>query len=188
MKTNYTEATTIRVVLATLAFLTTLTVIGGFYFMQNYLKDFANQPNASLKSVSSVISSQSLTKLQNDISTYKISADKANAITLSSHDFPTKIINDLNKYAASTGIGITYAVVETPTSNLKSLAPINNIQPKFISITFSKSMPFTNFIKFLKAIDTNLPKIQPTNINISRDPSSNSLVKVDPIILEVYIK
>ncbi|MEI7539628.1 MAG: hypothetical protein WCJ36_02570 [Candidatus Saccharibacteria bacterium] len=188
MKTNYTEATTIRVILATVAFLTTVTIIGGFYFTQNYLKDFANQPNTSSQSVNSAISSQSLTKLQNDISTYKVSNDKANAITLSSRDFPTKITNDLNKYATSTGIDITYAVAETPTSNLKNLAPISNIQPKFISVTFNRSMPFTNFIKFLKAIETNLPKMQPTNITISRDPSSGNLVKVDPIILEVYIK
>lgn len=188
MKTNHTEATTIRVALSVIVCFIAITLTGGFYFIQNYLKDFANQPDASSQSISSIISSQSLTKLQNDISVYKISADKANVITLSAHDFPTKITNDLSKYATSTGINITYAVVDTPTSNFKNLAPINNIQPKFISVTFNKSMPFTNFIKFLKAVETNLPKMQPTNIAISRDPSSSSLIKVDPIILEVYIK
>lgn len=188
MKASYAKATTIRAILSTIAFLATATVIGGFYFAQNYLKDFANQPNASSQSVANVISSQSVTKLQNDINTYKVSNDKANSITLSSRDFPTKITNDLNKYATSTGIDITCAIVETPTSNLKNPTPISNIQPKFISVTFNRSVPFTNFIKFLKAIETNLPKMQPTNITIGRDPSSSNLVKVDPIILEVYIK
>lgn len=188
MKKSHTEAIVIRKILAIIVFLIAVIVIGGFYLTQNSLRNFAAEPDASSQSTTSAISSQNLAKLQNDISIYKVSADKANAITLSSQNFPERIINDLNKYAISTSVDITCTVVQTPTSNFKSLAIIKDIQPKFVSVTFNRSMPFTNFIKFLKAVETNLPKMQVTNITIARDPSSSSLIKVDPIILEVYIK
>jgi len=188
MKKLQIKATSLRTLMLVLIIIIVAVIGGGFYYAQTWLRDFASTPADASKSSTSAVGSSDVTQLKNEIASQKVAAEKAINITASTTDFKSKIQQDLNKYASSTGVVISnYDALQASDVKISSL-PIIGVTSNFVEVKLENPVPYTNLIKFIKAIETNLPKMKITSLNITRADSPNTSVTVGPITIEVYTK
>jgi len=184
------KATSLRTTMIFAVFIIVLIATTGFYYAQGWLSEFATEVNNTTskpKVGESDSDAQALKQLQNEIASNQASGNKANSITVSSQNYQTQVTQDLNKYASDNSISITNYSFEKP-AGIKTSPSVNGSQSNFVTITLSDPIPFTNLMKFIKSIESNLPKMQLTGINLSRASNSDSDVTVEPLVIEVYTK
>ena len=186
MKDSGTKATSLRKILIVIFVLLVLLLVGGFYYAQDYLNKYIGNSITINSTITSATNGEEAEQLQEDISNQKVATDKALKITLSSQNYQSQITQDLNKYATTNGISITeIASTQNPITNN---SPINGVQSNFIRLTIANPISYDSFIKFLKAIETNLPKMKLTGISIKPQENTNNYINVEPLIIEVYTK
>lgn len=186
MKKSKMKATSLRTTMVTIIIVTMILTGVGFYYAQGYLDSFATSiaPTIS-KSTAGNDNPQVTEKIQKEIAEIQTTVDKSNSITSTLADYQNRVVKDLNIYASNNSITISDYKFATP-AKVSGLA--NNIQSNTITITISNPIAFTNLMKFFKSIETNLPKMQITGVNLKRDSSQKDMVTVDPLIIETYIK
>lgn len=189
MKKTTLKASTLRSIMIVTIFITIGLLGYGFYYAQNWLNTYAVSVGEIVaKSTAKSTSSQGIAELQTEIGARQSAVSKASGITVSSSDYQSQIIGDLTKYALNNGILITdYDVANPAIADIK-IQPISGVSSSYITITFGNPVPMTGLIKFLKSIETNLPKMQLTGISLKDNPSLAGTVNVDPITIEVYTK
>lgn len=176
------QATYLRNFLLISLSLVLIAMAGGFYYVQDQLRTLSNNPVNSGTTVN--MSSEQLIQLQTAVSSHKEVTKKANSLIASSQDYQNQVMNDLNRYAAESGVGITsYKSADPKTTDLSGIA---GLAPKFMSITLSNPVSYPGLIKFLRSIETNTPKMQLTGIGVSRTGRSNGAVNVDDLTIEVF--
>jgi hypothetical protein len=154
----------------------------GFYIAQNWLKDYATTVEKSINgSKSGDISPESIASLNQALSSRQTSIDKAAAVTISSANYQSQAISDLNTYASKTNITITDFSTTDVTQNSSTLI---GVIPKYIKITLQNPTRTESLLQFLSLIETNLPKMQPTGISLNQ--ASTGTVNVDPLTIELY--
>lgn len=163
-------------------------IIGGFYYAQIWLKDIAVNSKSNSSQSTTSYGSTSQAQLQTELSSQKVAVDKAAGIVISSQDYQNKIKQDLDKYALDTGVTITDYGPTQPDSTGSIATPINGLQSNYVKVTIKNPIPYTNLIKFIKAIETNIPKMELTGISLSHSENSGDSVMVKPLIIEVYTK
>ena len=186
MKKSRIKATTIRMAMFIALSLIILLTATGFYFAQDWLRNFATKSNQT-SSASTVgnNNSQSLQQIQDDIAANQASADKANSMIASSQNYQTQIINDLNKYASTAGVSIvSHKSAQSPASVIK----IAGLESGFVTITLANPVPLKNLLQFFKLIEASLPKMQITGIDLTPTSSSSDSVTVEPITIGVYTR
>ena len=159
----------------------------GFYYAQNWLNQMAVDVNKTSSDLAKNDDTQVQANLQKEIASLKPVELKASGLLSSSSDYQSSVSSDLAKYATSTGIQID-GVSPSQLPVGANVSNIYGVQAKYVSVTLHNPVPFNNLIKFLKAIETNIPKMRLTGITINHSASLGGSVKVDPIILEVYTK
>ena len=181
MKKTNTKASSLRSIMVMLLFLAIGLSAVGFYYAQVWLNDFAiSVGQVVAKSTTNSTSPQGISQLQSTMSSKQTVIDKLNAFTVSSQDYQSQAISDLNKYAANNEISISDFNVASTTATA--------INVKNITIKLANPVQISSLIKFLKSIETNLPKMQITEITIKDNSSKAGTVNVDPLIIEVYTK
>lgn len=185
MKNFHFKATTLSIAMTIILLLLGGLIIGGFYYAQDWLREQSGVSTQSTTgNTSTIIPSQS----QNNTTGQDVVSIKSTTLVSSKSDYQTKIQQDLNKYASETGVKIKdYGTTSAPQDNT-SIQLINGVEANYVKVTLENPVTFTNLIKFIKAIETNIPKMKITGINISRSNNSNDLVKIDPITIEVYTR
>lgn len=157
----------------------------GFYFAQTALVEYSKVVTQTIAdSTNSGKDVQSLKKLQADINTLQDVVVKTNSITASSSDYQSQVITDINTYAQSAGIGVSnYTFTQTPTATVAGAA-----QSSTVTLTLTSPMPYTSLLKFLRLIETNLPKMQVSSVNLTRVEGDSSMVRTDSIAIDVYTR
>jgi len=188
MKKSKTKATTLRTFLSVFIIIIIGLSVIGFYYTQDWLNKLAVEIGRTVSdSTAGNSNTQAFKNLQDDIAKNQVSAKKANNIITSSQNYQSQVPQDLNKYASSTGVSIvSYNLTQSATAGVQSSVSINGVQSSFITITLGSPVQFTNLMQFLKAIESNLPKMQLTGINISSVPGSDNTVTIEPLTIEVY--
>lgn len=177
----------LRASLIVLVILMIAVLAGGFYYAQNWLNDIAIEVNKTSTELAKNDSVQAQANLNKEISNQKPVETKASGLLSSSSDFQNTVTADVSKYATNTGIEIE----SVSPSQLPVGATVSNIlgvNAQYIKVTLKNPVLYNNLIKFMKAIETNIPKMRLTGINITHNSSLGNSVSVDPIILEVYTK
>lgn len=186
MKKTKLKATSLKSMMVAAIIITIGLAAGGFYFAQDWLSTFAISVGQTIaQSTNGSNTSQGIQNLKEEMAQKQVVAGKASSITISSQDYQSQAISDLNKYAANTGISITKAAPATAESTLPA---INGVRINYITITLGSPIPMTSLIQFLKSIETNLPKMQLAGIKVNQVQDSSNNVSVDPLTIEVYTK
>lgn len=186
MKKSKMKATSLRTTMVMIIIITIILAGVGFYYAQSYLSSFATSITPTIsKSTAGNNNPQATKKIQEEIAKAQTAVDKSNGLTSTLADYQNKVVKDLNTYASNNNITISDYKFATP-AKVSGLA--DNIQSNTITITLGNPIAFTNLMKFFKSIETNLPKMQITGINLTRDPSQKDMVAVDPLIIETYIR
>ncbi|MEI6850584.1 MAG: hypothetical protein WCK26_01290 [Candidatus Saccharibacteria bacterium] len=175
------RASSLRTVMIILFVISAGSLVGGFYYAQNWLGDIAltNKSNSSTVDNSS---SQTLTEAQ------KLANEKSLKIISSNQDYQTKIIDDINLYASKNNISIENSGQTQSPAGANSTPLINGVQLNYLTVTLKNPVNYENLMKFIKAIETNIPKIQITSLTINQNGKVKDSVNVEPLILEVYTR
>jgi len=184
-KSNKLSATSLRTILRAIVGLIIVLAIAGFYFTQNWLSNYATQTNKVPDSSADNASPQALNKIQTEVARNQAYGDKASSMIASSQNYQSQAVKDLNKYASSAGVSIASYSLSQPTT---SINPIGGLKSGFVTITMDNPVQLKNLLKFFKYIETNLPAMQLTGINITPSQSLNGTVSVQPLIIEVYTR
>lgn len=181
------KASSLKTLLIISIALTIVASIVGFYFAQNYLKQLANEkiPQATSYTPNNI----DTTSIKSEIAKYQDVTNRANSFYVTSQNYQSQISNDIKSYGSVSGVQIdNLEFSPTDNKNLKSGASsiVSNLNS--VTITVVNPVQFTKLIKFIKGIETNLPKMQISDISISRNSSNKNNVNVEPITVEYYVR
>lgn len=179
MKNSHMKATTLRVLMISITVIVISLSVAGFYFMHSWLKEYSTTSNTNTASANVDKSTASTAKIESEIAKYQMISDKANSVFSLPAIYKEQALNDLRQYASVYGLSIS-------SNNLNQTG--NSANQNTITITLSNPVQFTKLVKFVKAIETNSPKMQITKMDISSINGSKGSVKVEPITIEVYTK
>jgi len=121
------------------------------------------------------------------------SVEKAEQIVSASkqYQYQDQIINDINSYAAKTGVKVTAydfaAATRAPLNGTKQPA-VSGIKTITVNLTLQSPMPFDDYFRFIKAIEQNLTKMQVSGINLTPDAKDINSVANPGIALTVYVR
>lgn len=198
-KNKQITATKVRALMISGLILTVAAVAGISWMGYSWIKQ-ENQKLQELKNESSTLSNQlnSIQSIKNDLQKNQSTVKKSEQLVLSS-DLPQfQIINILQTYASKNSIPLesislgpastsTRSSSGTSSSSTSSSSKSVVQSPNSITLSFSGPMEYSNFLNFLNDIETSLPKMNVTAINIQGGPNS-SQVRVDPITINTEQK
>lgn len=194
MKKSKMNAVTLRTILSVLIVLVIGLSAVGFYFGQRWLDELAVSVSHKIAdSKASGNNVETLKKLQIDVAARQESATRARSISSSAQNYQTQTIYDLDKYAAAAGISISnYSFVQAGTSAaavaaVPTAAAAPTSPSTAVTITITSPVSYVKLLTFMTAIESNLPKMQVSSVNLSRATGdSTDLVTTDQLTIEVY--
>jgi hypothetical protein len=157
----------------------------GFYRAQEMISQLVTETNTAESRKNSLMSNSSEVSSISDSDTKNL-AEKANGMIYNASTLQSSIKNDLNSYAASTGIDINDISIQNNT--LASIYRNGAVKSEKVTVTLGSPLHFNNLIKFLKLVETNTPKIQITNLEMNNTNANTGDVAIKPITMEVYVK
>jgi hypothetical protein len=186
MKKN-NSATSLRILLLAIVILLSVAIVGGFYFASNWLSDNATESKTkSYTTVSSSLSTSEIINLQEDVFSHRIASTKATGLIGPDKSFEDNIHQDLNKYATDIGISITNFGLTDKPSFMTTDVPVIGVESQFVGVTLGNPVQFAKLFEFIRAIESNIPKMKLTGISMDSVSGQNDSVSVKPIIIEVY--
>jgi len=154
---------------------------GGFYYAQSKLSETAAQVKTTRTELAI---SDNLTNevLRSQVATASISSEKALALKLSAEEYQEQLTSDVKAYARNNSINVSNYSFAANSTDASTTANASSM-----TITLSNPVNFNDLMKFLKSIETNIPKIQITNLKITHNTNYIDSVLVDPIIVKGYL-
>ncbi len=174
MKNSGIKATSLRAIMFVAVFL----LIGISAAVLYYGQDFINKLATEVHNISPA----------SETNSNSAAINKANYAVALNQTYQSQIPKDLSKYAASAGVTIENIDFAVSGTGSATVVPIEGLTVKYAKITLANPVKFTNLIKFVKAIENNLPVMKLTKLNISRIQTSKDSVTVEPLTIEEYVR
>lgn len=173
-------------------------VIAGFYFATTFLTATARQTD-HIRTDSAMTQDNlvKLRQLQTTLESRKESVERAQALvgTIEDFNYQNRVVEDLTRYAALAGpdVKVTNFTFTDPTKKAaatpnKAAVNIPGVQVLDATATLNTPVRYTSFLRFLRAIEQNLTKMQVTGVNISPDKDDPSLINGPTINLQIYVR
>src|SRR6185312_67259 len=180
MKPSRMTAVTLKGILITVIVLLIILAGVGFYFAQSWLNTLAISVSHTVaSSATSANSIQSLQKLKTELATEQDIITKTNNLFASTNTYQTQAVQDLIAYAADTGITISnYSFPAITATSATSSAPSTQV-----TVTLTSPLSYTNLLKFMNDIESNLPKMQITTIDLTRVAGDSNSVGVSQLTI-----
>lgn len=156
----------------------------GFYYARQWIDQLTVETNSVIETASKIVSDKSSPTRPSDATTKDL-ADKTLAMIYPANDFQAQATTDLQKYASETGIVINS--ISTIADSTTHILP-GNIKVKKLAVSVSSPVSFASLMQFVKAIETNTPKMQITSLNLSNVHANKGDVTVEPLNIEVYVR
>ncbi len=184
MKANQMNPTTLKKIL--ISILITILVISGFgfYRTQDLIRQLASETSSIIKKTNTTESSSNEV---NDSETKQL-ANIASNITYSSVTTKDQIEKDLRHYTSDYGIEFIGISQSVDSAQGSPIPLINSVKAKKFDIKLSSPLPFDKLMLFMRAVETNNPKIQITKLDLSNTNANAGAVTVTPITIEVYTR
>lgn len=162
-------------------------IVGGFTHACIWLSDSASSTKTkNYANISGNLNNDQMINLQEDVNNNKANSVKATALIVPKKSFENIVNQDINKYATDIGIPVSGFGISQKPSFMTTDSPISGVEPQYVSISISSPVQFKKLLEFIQAIESNIPKMKITGINISSVSGQNGMVSVKPIIIEVY--
>lgn len=185
MKQQGLSPSALRGILSTMIVLLIGLASVGFYFAQQWLQEYAVTVSHKVAdSAASGTDVQALSKLQEELKSREDVTIKTANMFASLQTFQTQAVKDLGIYAAASGISISQFNFSEST-----VAPVGSgIPTTTVTITLASPVNYVNLLKFVQAIEGNLPKMQISGLNLSRIEGDTQSVKIDQLTIAVYTR
>lgn len=103
---------------------------------------------------------------------------RANNLFAAPDTYQTQAIRDVRHYAALSGTNVTTTTFsDTPIQGARSF-----------TVEIGSPTSYTNFIRFLRGIESNIPKMEVSKLSIGRASNGGDSVIVDNVIMIIHIK
>lgn len=192
------KASSLRGILITLVLIIVGLAGTGFYFAQDFLRTYAIEVSHSISDATATDSNkQGLPTIQGELDSQKAAATKAAAMLSSSQNYQTQVVKDLNKYAANSGVTIAKYGLDAQAQSSTPATVQNNANPAMplaiaggarsipFTVTVTSPVSFDSLLKFMMAVEQNVPKIQISGVSLERSTQAN-MVNTDTLTMEVY--
>lgn len=174
----------LNALLKTLVVLSVLLIGGGFYFGYNQLKDLSDNINST--SSQTITDTAAVQNLKSQLTSDQPYLDKAAAIAISEGNYTNQFTTDIGIYAAKSGISISEYNTNPSNTAAMTSSIVSGVNSHFITVTIQNPISYTGFVQFLRYIETNLPKMQVTGIEITPLSYNSDKINVDPLTIEVF--
>ena len=164
----------------------------GFYYIQNTLKETAISVGKSItaSAASGNTNTDTAKSLQLKIKAVELAIAKADALYNTESTYQNQMTTDITAYALNANIkisGYTFGTKSVATTTPNSEKSLSDNGTSSMTLSLENPVQFASLMRFLQSIETNIPKMQITNLKITKGANSG-FVTVDPIIIEAYIK
>ncbi len=168
-----------------------------YYFSSKLLRQNVSQTN-SIKAQAAVASDNisRLKLLASELSAKRDAAARASQIVSETklYQYQDQIVKDINAFAAAAGVRVLGYDFSNPQNKAapgaqpQSAVVIKGVKTINAVITLDKPVQFDSFLKFLKAIENNLTKMQITGVNMIPDPNNPSEINNPTVGLQIYVR
>lgn len=186
------QATATRNILSCLLVVVIIGSAVGFYFGLQLIKDYAIEVSHTVTdSKASDQNTAGLGQLKQELASSQELVTKAQQLFSTPATYQAQATKDITKYAEEAGIAISSIDSSSPSSESGSPRAGANGGPTSGEgnaefVTIKSPVSYMNLLKFLDAIEGNLPKMQVTNITLGRPAgSSGDMVTTDKITITV---
>jgi hypothetical protein len=168
------KASSLRKVLTALMILLILAIGAGFYYGLEQVKAYAVEVSHTV--IDADASGQNIGKLQ---ALKKALADseslvaKANKLFTTDANYQSQGLKDVQKYASDFGLTISNTNFDAPVPAAGATPPTVAAGHSFV-ITLQSPVSYIQLLKFLDAIEGNLPKMQINSISLERPTSGKA--------------
>lgn len=169
----------------------------GFYYAAGYLRTLSVEADhAKIDAEISADEINRLKKLQSFMNSNRLLIARAENVTAtgSNNTYQNKLVNDINTMASAAGVTIMGYSIDAPSSktlsdstNNKSAVP-EGVEAVRIRLTLSDSVNFTSFLRFLRAIEQNLTRMQVTEVVLSPKDESPVFISEPSLTLQAYVQ
>lgn len=180
MKDAKVTAKNFRLLISSLTAIITIGTAIGFFFFQDWISNIDNREDKKVATNQTQISSKNTTS--------KSDINKANSLIPSSRSYQNTIKQDITKYAYNTGISIGEINFSQAGPSVSGISLPSGIESVSVTITVNNPTKYLSFLQFLKLIETNNPKMQPSSVEFSSPINSGESVNVDKLTIEIFIR
>ena len=172
--------------------------LGGIGALIYYASDFLNQEVTKTihTQIDAELSHNDLARLktlEKALNANRPSVEKAAQIVSDSKQYlyQDQIVSDINAYAAQTGVSVTGydfgdAFAKT-SNNAQKLPQIQGVKSISVTISLASPMSYDNYLRFIKAIEKNLTKMQVSGINVTPDEKIG-MISNPSVVLIVFVR
>lgn len=177
-----------RIFITSIIFMIIL-LIFGFSWLSQWLED--QHREADHAKIDAEIARSNVAQLQ-QLRTYiddnQATINRAEAIVSEASQYQHQVIRDIDTFASQTGVTVQGYNFESAEGGGASTTAASGTTATNVTVTLKNPVSFTNYMRFLKAIEQNLTRMQVTGVSISPDGNDPHLVSNPQIGLEVYLK
>ena len=183
------KPTNLKIVLIVILLTTIVGSVAGFYFAKTQLTEFAQQVSNSSPDTNPDLKTEAMVaELNSYISTNQTTATESSAkVIASTTDYQKQVTAAIDAAEVTSGLNVTRSSFGKPTDQTE-LPPISDLTANYVTLTFTGSISYDNFVKFLQAIENSTPKLQVLGINITPDTKNTSKISVTPLIIGFYTR
>lgn len=190
---NRITATTLQYVFFAVIGLLIAGIVGVFFLAQNLMAEKALstdhlRTDAELAQEELVRLNQLQSLLKNEQDTIE---KTARIVALSqSYQFQDQVISDITEYARRNKIEVlSFDFGAKPGAPAPAGASAGSTQQKtIVTVQLNNDIPYDSLLRFLKAIEQNITKMQLTGIALQPNPNQRNLILAPTIELEVYLR
>jgi len=181
------KATTTRSILSLLMFIVIIGSAAGFYFGLKTVTAYAIEVSHSVSDANASGNNvEQLGTLKQALTDREALVAKANTLFATPATYQSQVLKDLQKYASETGVTISGTEFDKLLDGSAAPAMINSHS---VIVTIGSPVSYAHLLKFLDAVEGNLPKLQVTGISLNHlTAASGDMVGIDKIAITVATK
>lgn len=193
------SAVTLNRILAGLIVIMTAGLLAGFYFASQFLAATALETDYIRTDVAmSQDNVRKLQQLETQLALKRDSVSRARNLvgSMEGFDYQNRVVEDLTRYASLAGdnVKITNFTFTDPTKKAaaaatkKPIVTIPGVRVLDATVTLNSPVDYLSFMRFLRAIEQNLTKMQVTGVDISPDSDDPRQISGPAINLQIYVR
>jgi hypothetical protein len=157
-----------------------LVIIGGaalFYFGLGLIKDYSQEVNTRMAEAdASQQRSEQMRVLAQQVTQNESLLAKADKLFVGADTYQSQALTDVRNYAAQAGMTLAGTDFQDTSSGTYSM-----------SVRFTNPVSYTGLIQFLLLVESSVPKMQTTAIELARTPEANT-VEVKNITITISVR
>jgi hypothetical protein len=185
MKKQQPKATNLLIALSVLSVLLVAGSIAGLYFGQDWLRTYkAESYQITIGAKTKIVSPELITQIQTAVNENSQYSKTALNLLVSSKSYKDIAQKTISAYASDAGIEIENSSFNAPSIPIG----ISGVNPVYTTITIKNPVSIDRLLRFMKAIESNMPKMQLSGINMSRAELDQNMVDIEPLTIEMYAR